>query len=490
MKNISVQVSKHDKYQVELKFSCPIKSGKRIGDYHIELYFFMPRNLEVGSHNFDTEQFYNDFYENVRFQTPHIDLESLVSDEKGILKRLRDADPFAEDEYGKILKMFCSIAKSAMRDGESAVERENVPGDTVLSAEKYLRNTEKLLADFRISRPQQGMAKNLELFDLVDEFLSISANSYRYKLWEFLQSVKIPVQPIIELCADITGKELNYRKKRKYPSMPYKNSDNSELLYRESTLKKAMAGILFLNVETRRAGVFLENLLLAISAAIAMAFATAVSFIWRGLFLEEFSLSFFVVWVIAYMFKDRIKSSLQLYCMNHRNRYSYDFRQKIRDGLGNEIGICREGFSYCNANELDKDITITRNRHTLSRLENGSLEENVMVFRKRIEIYGNPCRDIFQEFAVDGIVDIMRLNVRHWTYKMDNPSRSIYTSDGKTIHRMKARRDYHVNMVLRYGERNGEDIFERYRLVICRNGIRQLQKFPLDTAHRPEDAEK
>ena len=471
MKNISVQVSQHDKYQVELKFACPIKSGKRVGDYHIELYFFMPRNLEVGTHNFDTEQFYNDFYENVRFQTPHIDLQNLVSDDNKLLERLKNADSYSEEEYGKLLKMFCSIAKSAMRDGESAVEKDKA------DAEKYLKNTEKLLLQFRSCRPQQGTSKNLELFDLVDEFLSISANSYRYKLWEFLQ-LSDDTEALCAQCADVTGKELNYRKQHNYPSVPYKNSDNSELLYRESTLKKAMAGILFLNVETRRAGVFLENLLLAISAAIAMAFATAVSFIWRGLFLEEFSLSFFVVWVIAYMFKDRIKSSLQLYCMNHRNRYSYDFRQKIRDGLGNEIGVCREGFSYCNANELDKEITITRNRHTLSRLENGSFEENVMVFRKKIEIFSDPCRDIFQEFAVDGIVDIMRLNVRHWTYKMDNPNRSIYTSDGKKIHKMKARRDYHVNMVLRYGERNGEDHLERYRLVICRNGIRRLQKFP------------
>ena len=80
MKNISVQVSQHDKFQIELKFICPIKSGKKIGDYHIELYFFMPRNLEVNGHSFGTELFYNDFYEHIRFQTPQVDLAALVSD--------------------------------------------------------------------------------------------------------------------------------------------------------------------------------------------------------------------------------------------------------------------------------------------------------------------------------------------------------------------------------------------------------------------------
>ena len=474
MKNISVQVSQHDKFQIELKFICPIKNGKKIGDYHIELYFFLPRNLEISDSNFGTDRFYSDFYEHIRFQTPHVELSALISGDSTPLTRLRNADSNSKTEYGKLLKMFCSISRSAMRDGEKNVENTH-PSQREKMADIYLRNTEKLLTMYRQCRPASGIAENLELFDLVDEYLSIAANSYRYKIWEFFNIYGN--KKITALTAQITGKELKYRKSRQYPSMPYENADNSELLYRESTLKKAMAGILFLNVETRKAGVFLENMLLAFSAAIAMAFATAVSFIWKGLFLEEFSLSFFVVWVIAYMFKDRIKSSLQLYCMQHRNRYSYDFQQKIRDGLGKEIGICMEGVSFCNASELSDRITDARNRHTLSKLENGSLEENVLAFRKRIEIYGNPCRDIFQEFDVDGIVDIMRLNIRHWTYKMDNPSRIVYTSDGEKVQKLKARRDYHVNLVVRYGERNGEDHFERYRLVLCRNGIRHLDRF-------------
>ena len=474
MKNISVQVSQHDKFQIELKFICPIKSGKKVGDYHIELYFFIPRNLEVTDTSFGTAQFYNDFYEHIRFQTPQFDLAALVKEDSLPLQRLKKADSFRKLSYGKILKMFCSIAKSAMRDGESAVENAH-PLKRAAMGKEFLNNTEKLLQQFRACRPESGTPENLELFDLVDEFLSINSNSYRYKLWEFFNIYDN--QELMSMAAEITGRELAYRKSRDYPSMPYERADNSELLYRESTLKKAMAGILFLSVETRKDGVFLENLLLGISAAIAMAFATAVSFIWKGLFLEEFSISFFIIWVIAYMFKDRIKSSLQLYCLSHRNRYSYDFKQKIRDGLGHEIGICREGFSYFDAKSIDPEITTARNRHTLSRLENGSLEENVMAFRKRIEIFGNPCQDIFREFDVDGIVDILRLNVRHWTYKMDNPSRTIYISDGKDVRKLKARRDYHVNMVIRYGERHGEEKLERYRIVLCRNGIRHLEKF-------------
>ena len=40
---------------------------------------------------------------------------------------------------------------------------------------------------------------------------------------------------------------------------------------------------------------------------------------WQGFSLEDFSVSFFIVWVIAYMFKDRIKSQLQLYFLQVMN---------------------------------------------------------------------------------------------------------------------------------------------------------------------------
>jgi hypothetical protein len=370
--------------------------------------------------------------------------------------------------------MFCSAAKSAIRDGEKLVEKTS-PDQRLQRGIAFVENTVKLLSEFRKYRPVEGTAENLKIFDLVDEFLSICTNSYRYKLWEFFHIYDN--HALDELIAQTTGDELKYRKSRNYLSMPAAHADNSELVYRESVLKKTMAGILFLNVETRKAGVFLENLLLGFSAAVAMAFATAISFIWQGLFLEEFSLSFFIVWVTAYMFKDRIKSSLQLYCMSHRNRYSYDFKQKISDIFGKTIGFCRESFSFCSANELDENITAARNRQSVSRLVNGSLEEDVMTFRKRIEIYADPCKDIFRKFSVDGIVDIMRLNVRHWTYKMDNPYREVYFSDGKKITKLKANRNYHINLVICYGERHGEIKTERYRLVVCRDGIQRLEKF-------------
>jgi hypothetical protein len=139
--------------------------------------------------------------------------------------------------------------------------------------------------------------------------------------------------------------------------------------------------------------------------------------------------------------------------------------------------MCREGFHYCSETDLDEKIIRLRDRRALSRLENASLKDNVMVFRKRIDLYGNRCADIHRDFHVNAIVDILRISTRHWTYKMDNPHLIIHISDGENIESLKANRDYHVNMIVRYGGRAaGRDKFQRYRLILCRDGIRKLEK--------------
>ncbi len=475
MRDISVKVSRHDKYQLELKFICPMQEKKDESSYHFELFFFIPRNLAVSAENYNSRDFYNDFNEYIRFQTPQVSLPELAAGNNDILKLLISTSPADKEQYSKVLKMFCSIAKSAMRDAAAGIRSLNSTSRTPATLD-FLTHIDSMLKNFRRERPDETrFPESCELFDLVDEFLSLASNRYIYRLWRFIAKSHAAPE-LYDTIAMMTGNELKYRAERGFLSLPRRNSDNSELVYRESALKKAMADILFLNVETRKAGVIIENMLMGFAAAVAMIFVTAISFIWAGLLLEPFSISFFIVWVVAYIFKDRIKAVMQGYFLKHRSRYSYDFRQKIRNALGDEIGMCSEGFHYCSESDLDPQIIRLRDRRTLGRLENASQKDNVMVFRKRIELSGVRNKDIYEKFNVNGMVDILRISTRHWTYKMDNPYRVIFISDGKEINPIRANRDYHVNMILRYGNKNGRDKFERFRLILCRDGIRKLEK--------------
>ena len=476
--NIVSTVKKHDNFQLEFKNIYPLHSENKVSEYNADVFFFLPRNLAVNEYSFSGREFYNDFSEYIRFKTPSFSLSDLVDDSNQVLSRLKTAVDNAgvdRKNFNQCLKMFCSIVKSALRDSADKIrESDNFERDL----EIYFQNTEKVLISFRAMRCKlENLQDEMELFGLVDEFLSVTANRYAYDLWKFFQQ-KMPDNKNIEkLIARVTFREIEHRRNSGYHAVPDVNGDNSELLYRESTLKKVLANVLFLNVETRKDGIMLENFLMAFAAAVAMIFVTAIAFLWQGLALAEFSVSFFAVWVIAYMFKDRIKTQLQLYFIAKRSRYSYDYKQKIFDGFGNEIGVFREGFRYCNGKDIDEKIIRVRNRTAVGRLVNGSQEENVLVYRKKIELKGNACKNIFSEFNVDGVVNIYRLNIRHWLNKMDNPERQIYYSDGEKIHPMTANRDYHVNIVMRISGKNCHEQYVRYRLVLCRDGIRSLKKF-------------
>ena len=77
---------------------------------------------------------------------------------------------------------------------------------------------------------------------------------------------------------------------------------------------------------------------------------------------------------------------------------------------------------------------------------------------------------------MDGVNDIIRFNVREWLRKMDNPVRQMfYPAEDGSLGVLKAKRLYHVNMLIRYGGNGRPDECMRFRLVLARNGIKDVE---------------
>lgn len=483
---LSGRVSQHDKYQVEVKFVCPLDRERKINDYHIDVFFFLPRHLGINRHSYSRDQFYTDLTEYIRLKTPEVEISELTHEDSAVFKRLADVfdsyrkgEPGAPEECTRQLKMFCSVTKVAFRDGAARI-LEVSRKKRIERIPDYLNHMDMVMANYRKMRetlPDGEPHFLQEMFDLVDEFLSLTANTYKHLLWKSLTPEKRGTESaVIDLIRESVLREIAYCKERGYPSVPEPGADNAELLYRESAIKKTMASVLYLKVAVREAGVLLENIFLSVAAAVAMIFVTGIAFLWRGLFLEEFSLSFFIVWVVAYMFKDRIKALLQKWFSSHKASYSFDYNQKIYDSMGKKVGLCREGVMFRSEKDMDPEICEIRDRSSLSRHVNGPLSEEILTFRKRIELYTKPCEDIYRVFRVDGVNDIIRFNVREWLRKMDNPVRQMfYPAEDGSLGVLKAKRLYHVNMLIRYGGNGRPDECMRFRLVLARNGIKDVE---------------
>ncbi len=99
--------------------------------------------------------------------------------------------------------------------------------------------------------------------------------------------------------------EIDYRCGHGYPSV-LGPQNSEELLQRLSVLKKYTSSVLWLSTSTRREGGTLEQVLFASAAGVSMVFATLVAFYAQSIY-GQISMPVFLVLVIAYMFKDRIK---------------------------------------------------------------------------------------------------------------------------------------------------------------------------------------
>ncbi len=498
METLSETFKLHDKYQLEMKFTYPLDRKRGVNAYHVDTYLFFPGSLGLSPASYTKADFYADMQEYIRLKTPVVLLRGMAVGEESPLYKLelamrRLAEHPEEkkgcDSYTERLKMFCSIMRSALRDEEHFLERSVSSLNFRTLIEKYLASSEMVLEKFRALRiiieTPETSAVTLAFFNRVDEFLSITADKYRYKLWNFLNTecAEAWTGEVKECLVTLLREEIAYRKARGYPSIPDPDGDNEELIYRESSLKKVMASVLFLKTTTRRNGVFLENLVFGIAAGIAMAFATVITFLTQRLLFSELSILFFLIVVVSYVGKDRIKDCLKVFLQARVRRFLYDFKTDIRSGLGKKVGVCKESVAFVNELRVDPRILRVRHREYMAEMVNGGFGESVILARKHVTLSSGNCRNLFADFKVDGIVDIMRLNVGKFLWKMDNPLREVFLPDEKGgIRRVRGKRVYHINIIIKYGMEGREDSYARYRIVLSRNGIKRIDTFPIMTS--------
>ncbi len=488
MYKFSESFTQHDKYQLELKFNYPASEKQKLNAYSVDAYIFLPNSLDVNSSTYTQTDFYTDVRDYIRLKTPALRLSEIGAGDASPLallaagiRELADNAPGGLDHYTKRLKMFSSIMKSSLRDEAEEVVTQLTAASGKNTFRQYLADADAILHRFRLLEKQllaaEPPAAAVELFHHADEFLSININKHRYQLWFALKDSPLAwksdaQKKLVALCRG----EIAYRKHRRYPSVPAVEGDNEELVYREGVLKKAMASVLFLNTATRKDGVLLENMIFGFAAGLAMTFAALIAYFTRDILMREFSIVVLLVLVLAYMGKDRIKELSKAYLYQKARRFMYDYKIKMYDASGREVGECREGFRFIRENEVPEVVTKIRHREYLSRLENGCFGEQVMLSRRRVKLKAEVRREFAGDFEIEGIVDIMRLNVRKFLTKMDNPERPVFVPDEErdTVHVVRGKRVYHVNIVMHYSMEGHEDRYTRYRLILSRNGIKGI----------------
>ena len=222
---------------------------------------------------------------------------------------------------------------------------------SIPAAEQFMALTGQLLGQFReieksLLEPTI-LTEYHRVFLLCDEYLSLLVEDSCCRLAYSIGRRKLTGHAKLakKLYAGARD-ELDYRIDNAYRSIPDGKGNNEALVYRRKTLRTYIESLYYMTTENKPDSRLARELLLSMAAGIAMVFATAAAF-FAHVHYDNWTSTFFVILVISYMFKDRIKALTQDYLKSRGQRLFFDFRNTIRSQVtGKPLGVQLESFGF------------------------------------------------------------------------------------------------------------------------------------------------
>jgi hypothetical protein len=480
---INTQIKIHDKFSVEVKIGFFVSQKvKNIDKFKINTWIFAPNGLDINSFTYSKEQFYSDLKSNVRLITPIYSPAEILKKGKGPFPRLEksienllnEPNEIYAENYTYQIKMLLCILKSAFRENCNRISRQKDEKQIIESTKDFANNITTINTQYRKIRDDvmrnPAISEELkEYFLFGDEYLGDITENSIYFLLHCSRSKQLVYDAIKSLLFQLIENEDKNKQKMVY-SVAIENEEehNSLILIKKSLLKKFVESDLYLQRIKKTDGAFTRELYYSLAAGLAMIFATVVSFIATQQF-GNFTSSFFLVLVVSYIFKDRIKELARFYFSSKLDQRYFDWKWNV--SIRNQkIGVIKEGFDFIPQEKVPEEIQNLRNKTPLVKAENQIYDEKVILYRKRVFLSKKDLEK-YKEYHLSGINDIIRLNLTSFTKQMDNPTIPIRLPDQETgLKTILGKRVYALYFILECKSEE-EVYYKKYRLLLNRNGI-------------------
>ncbi|MBI4511472.1 MAG: hypothetical protein HY698_17700 [Deltaproteobacteria bacterium] len=490
------RIGVHDRRKLELKLEY--HPGRRSKSrYAVDVFMFTPSSLNIAPDTVPPEELYADIHNYMRLKTPVLSFAELEALPTSPLLR-------AEEEAARCAKgappgpfiyeckVFACVVRAALREIVPMAERPVGSGQLEINAlrvdlDEFVERARSVLVRFRALESRVSAAnfpKRAQVaHSLADEWASVSlAQALRNVIAVLERAAQDTTQLRQHLVSFILDEE-RYRRDRGYPSLLDPDSDNEAYVSRAGLLKKYCSSALFLQIRRTGARRHWQELFYAMAAGIAMAFATVVAF-WAQAHHSSLGMRLFVILVIAYMFKDRLKDGARAFFTRVLERHLYDRKTTIDDPAGGKLGACREKIEYMPAMRVPRAVQELRleGANLDVQAAERDLQENVYHYRKEIFLISHR---VLGRHGGYGITDIVRFHVARLLKEMDEPDQEIFWVDRDTLRVITIRgaKVYHVDVVVRL-EADGEPpSLTLLRLVLDRRGIKRIEQ--VEKARRP-----
>lgn len=480
---ITIQAKKHDNFSVEFKFGFE-GNHEEVGrhEFVVNSWIFVPNSLDINTQTYGKDQFYRDIKSNVRLITPVYLLRSLADAGSLPFVTLRGAlealasQPSAtnEENYESQIKLFVAIFKSAIRNHSIHITQSDGMNEVGYLTEDFVASVRKIVEEYRKLYPiinvptVEPRLRNYFLFG--DEIMShiIDVQSLRI-LKRIDRSGDAALVAVREALVALLRKEKSYKLSHGYEILePDDAVGNRALVFRYGLLKKYVESELYIKLNKKRDGFAIEQVYYSLAAGLAMIFATAVAW-FAQLKYGNITGPLFVVLVVSYMLKDRIKDLMRYYFAHRLGNKYFDNKAEVRIH-DKSVGVIKEGVDFISEHKTPKEVMELRDRSSLVEAENKIFEEKILLYRKRVVI-NNEQLSSASVYPVKGINEILRFHMHRFTQKMDNPEVPVDTlgaDDNLTT--VKVQKIYYINIVMQLID--GSDVLlRRFRVVMTRDGI-------------------
>jgi len=491
---IDTLLERHDHYAFEAKLDYRLQPQSKINSYRVSAFFFVPRALQIDPQSYSNDQFIADMSTRIRFKTPAMSMKSLTRDDnaasplvrvKQMIKQVEGTPRNAEnvDKVKYELKMLACIVKSSLRDQVrfylNALSAKQVNPDIVGNIHTYTDDVGAFVNVFR------GLSQNFlsvqvpealrEGYRFVDDYISLKITKSLVKLGLVIQ--KIPgMENTFNTLKTIIEQEMAHRRQHNSPLLIKEGTENELYSYWEGIFKKYTQTVLYLDQRKSEERARITQVLYAMSAGIAMLFWVVVALYWgQNLPLEILA----VVFIIAYMLKDRIKVLLQKLSDRALSHWFPDREGHIFEHESNvRIGSWKESVRYLPLEEVPGEVLSIRQASNKSPIEQEGKPEMVIKYVKNVILDPVLIRSRHERHT--DINDILRFNVRHFLSYADDPFRwrFVWQIEAQEFRKIKYAKVYHVNVIFKLeymgATQQNRVQYKKIRVVLDQNGIKRV----------------
>lgn len=267
--------------------------------------------------------------------------------------------------------------------------------------------------------------------------------------------------------------ERDYKIANDYGVLNDKPEHNRQLVYHHGMLKKFIESELYIRLDKKKDGVAVEQLYYSIAAGVAMIFATAVAWHTQVKF-GNITWPLFIVLVVSYMLKDRIKDLLRYYFAHKLGNKYYDKKATVTIGK-RSVGVIKEGFDFISEAKTPSEVLARREQASSVEDESRIFEEKILLYRKHVTI-DDVALASNNDYPMSGINEIMRLHLTRFTQKMDNPVVPVdsVNSDGEVVG-MDVEKIYFVNVIFQLQHDSRTD-YHHFRISMTKNGVVDIEE--------------